>query len=107
MNCGKNELEKLIPQLQATGLAENQILPNREKFDAILEKIRQQGYAVRDLSFAGGQSPFRSQYDDGLEAIAVAFPYDGLVIIGCLTIAWIQQQAASVEMITQEYLKSL
>ena len=104
-NCGKNELEKLITQLQATGLPENQILPNREKFDAILEKIRQQGYAVRDPSFGGGQSPFRSQYDDGLEAIAVALPYDGLVI-GCLTIAWIRQ-AASVEMITQEYLKSL
>ena len=104
-NCGKNELETLITQLRATGLPENKILPNQEKFDAILEKIRQQGYAVRDPSFGGGQSPFRSQFDDGLEAIAVALPYDGLVI-GCLTIAWIRQ-AASVEMITQEYLKSL
>ena len=45
------------------------------------------------------------EFDDGLEAIAVALAYDGLVI-GCLTIAWIRQ-AASVEMITQEYLKSL
>ena len=57
------------------------------------------------MAFGGGQSPFRSQYDDGLEAIAVALAYEGRVI-GCLTIAWVRK-AASIEEIARDYLEIL
>ena len=104
-HCSLTEFEILIGQLKATGLPENQFQPNRENFDKILETVRRKGYAIRDSSFGGGQPPFRSQYDDGLDAIAVALTYEGGVI-GCLTIAWVRK-AASIEEITRDYLKIL
>lgn len=104
-HCGDNEREILIAQLSATGAPENRILRDRAKFDSILEDTRRLGYASRDPNFGGGQLPLRSQYDDGLDAIAVALPYDGGVL-GCITILWIRK-AASVEQIAGEYLDDL
>jgi IclR family mhp operon transcriptional activator len=104
-HCSNDKLQILKAQLLATGLPENQMLPNKEKFDAMLETVRQRGYAVRDPSFGGGNPPFRSQYDDGLDAIAVPLPYEGH-IIGCVSITWIRT-AASSEEISKSYLKNL
>ena len=47
------------------------------KLKPCLEEIKNQGYALRDPSFGGGTDPLRSQYDDGLDALAVALPYNG------------------------------
>lgn len=104
-HCSNDELEILTAQLLETGLPENQMLPNKKKFNAMLETVRQRGYAVRDPSFGGGNPPFRSQFDDGLDAIAVPLPYEGH-IIGCVSITWIRK-AASIEQMSKIYLKLL
>ena len=104
-HCSSHELEILTAQLLESGLPENQMLPNKKKFDAMLETVRRRGYAVRDPSFGGGYPPFRSQFDDGLDAIAVPLPYKGH-IMGCISITWIRK-AASIEKMSKNYLNIL
>ena len=85
----------------------NQLVTHTDliKLKPCLEEIKNQGYALRDPSFGGGTDPLRSQYDDGLDALAVALPYNGEVL-GCINIAWLRK-AVDLDSIKSNYLKPL
>ena len=85
----------------------NQLVPNTDliKLKPYLEEIKKQGYALRDPSFGGGTDPLRSQYDDGLDALAVALPHNEEVL-GCINIAWLRK-AVTLDNIKSNYLKPL
>ena len=85
----------------------NQLIPNTDliKLKPCLEEIKKQGYALRDPRFGGGTDPLRSQYDDGLDALAVALPHNGEVL-GCINIAWLRK-AVTLDNIKSNYLKPL
>ncbi|WP_018993014.1 helix-turn-helix domain-containing protein [Aromatoleum toluclasticum] len=58
----------------------------RREIDAILDETRRQGYAVRDAIFGGGVEDI-SEFDDGLDAIAVpVLAADG--VQGCINMIW-------------------
>jgi IclR family mhp operon transcriptional activator len=104
-HCGEQERESLIEQLITTRNPVNWLLEDRPAFDALLDKVRDQGYATRDPNFGGGLLPLRSQQDDGLDAIAVALPYDGNVL-GSVTLLWLRK-ATSVPDIVADCLADL
>lgn len=58
----------------------------RRELDAILAETRRQGYAVRDSIFGGGSEDI-TEFDDGLDAIAVpVLAADG--VQGCINMIW-------------------
>ncbi len=56
---------------------------------AVLESVRERGYGYRDSRWGGRIGTFRTEYDDGLDAIAVPIGHDD-GILGCLNITWIR-----------------
>lgn len=58
----------------------------RRELPAILDETRRQGYAVRDTIFGGAEEDI-SEFDDGLDAIAVPILADDGVP-GCINLVW-------------------
>lgn len=58
----------------------------RREIDAILDDTRAQGYAVRDTIFGGGEEDI-SEFDDGLDAIAVPI-LTAAGVQGCINMIW-------------------
>ena len=103
--CKPKEREFLLAEVSIQNPYEQQLLEKDADFDEILAKVRSKGYATRHTLFGGGHPPIRSEYDDGLEAIAVALSHNGEVL-GCISIAWLRK-ASSIETIACDHLKSL
>lgn len=58
----------------------------RHELDAILEDTRRRGFAVRDAGFGGAQVDM-SEFDDGLDAIAVPI-LTPAGVRGCINLVW-------------------
>ncbi|TAH44825.1 MAG: MarR family transcriptional regulator [Betaproteobacteria bacterium] len=58
----------------------------KRELPAILDETRRRGYAVRDAIFGGSEEDI-SEFDDGLDAIAVPILADGNVL-GCINLVW-------------------
>lgn len=82
-------------------------LRNRPQYDflfksgqmnAVLEKVRDQGYGYRDSRWGGRINTFRNDYDDGLDAIAVPIKHEE-GILGCVNITWIKSVLSQKEIV--------
>jgi IclR family mhp operon transcriptional activator len=103
--CTNTERDVLLNRLKLSSSIDNKVVRQEHEFSNILQEIRLAGFATRDTSFGGGQKPFRSDFDDGLNAIALPIiPHQE--IVGCITLVWIRK-AASIQEITTDYLVDL
>ena len=68
------------------------------QMNAVLGKVRDQGYGYRDSRWGGRLNKFRNEYDDGLDAIAVPIKHEeGL--LGCVNITWIRSLLTQKEIV--------
>jgi IclR family mhp operon transcriptional activator len=103
--CKDTERNEILDRLMTSNNKGDKVVQQEAAFSDILQGIRLAGYATRDSSFGGGQKPFRSDFDDGLNAIAVPIIAQNN-ILGCITLVWIRK-AASIKEITDDYLTDL
>ena len=103
--CDENECTTILANLRKSKNLVNKLIHNEEKFLNDLNKIRGVGYATREPEFGGGQEPLRSEFDDGLNAIAVPIQLDKSVL-GCISLVWLRK-AVPVQDIIGEYLIDL
>ena len=103
--CDENECTTILANLRKSQNLPNKLIHNEEKFLNDLNKIRGVGYATREPAFGGGQKPLRSEFDDGLNAIAVPIQLDKRVL-GCISLVWLRK-AVPVQDIIREYLIDL
>ena len=75
------------------------------QMNAVLKKVRDQGFGYRDSRWGGRLNKFRNEYDDGLDAIAVPIEHDeGL--LGCVNITWIRSLLSQKD-IVERHLRDL
>lgn len=90
--CPGDEREMLLRRLRGEAAAEQRIdaqwLRGPAALERLLERTRDQGYAVRDPGWGGDNRRPREEYDDGLSAIAVPI-LAGRRVLGCVNIVWI------------------
>ena len=103
--CATNECTTILSRLRKSRNIANKLIHDGKKFSADLEEIRRAGYATREPSFGGGQKPLRSEFDDGLEAVAVPIRLNEK-ILGCISLVWVRN-AISIQSIVSEYLLDL
>lgn len=103
--CATNECTTILSRLRKSRNIANKLIHDEKKFSADLEEIRRVGYATREPSFGGGQKPLRSEFDDGLEAVAVPIQLNEK-ILGCISLVWVRN-AISIQSIVSEYLLDL
>jgi IclR family mhp operon transcriptional activator len=103
--CNKNECSIVLAKLRKSRNLANKIIHDELRFSNELEKIRRAGYAIREPSFGGGQKPLRSEFDDGLNAVAVPIKLNKK-ILGCISLVWLRK-AATTQDIVSEYLTDL
>ena len=103
--CAKSECETILSRLRKSRNMTNKLIHLGEEFSADLEKIHRAGYATRDPSFGGGHKPLRSEFDDGLNAIAVPIQLNEK-ILGCISLVWVRK-ATSIQSIVSKYLLDL
>lgn len=71
---------------------------SRTYMDRLIKETLSQGYAVRDPNWGGHISNPKSDYDDGLNAIAVPIKSD-TAVLGCVNIVWIRKLLPQPEMV--------
>jgi IclR family transcriptional regulator, mhp operon transcriptional activator len=103
--CDENECTRILAHLKKSRNLANRIIHDEEKFLNDLSKIREVGYATREPAFGGGQEPLRSEFDDGLNAIAVPIQLDKR-ILGCISLVWLRK-AVPTQDIIERYLIDL
>ena len=103
--CSEDERQIILDQLKKSQRIENRLIHTDDKFLEELGEIRRVGYATREPSFGGGQNPLRSDFDDGLNAVAVPIQSEKK-ILGCITLVWIRN-AISIQTIVTEHLTEL
>ncbi len=88
--CSDTERERILafhrrhpPAIPRSLTVMNSELP------AILERTRHQGYGARDPQFGGSQKPM-SEFDDGLDAIAVPV-LQGQRVLACINLVWMRK----------------
>lgn len=86
--CPEGERSMLLRRLRADPGIGSEMLTRSEDLEHLLGQTRAQGYAVRDPGWGGDYRRPRSEYDDGLGAIAVPIRAHGRVV-GCVNIVWI------------------
>jgi IclR family mhp operon transcriptional activator len=103
--CNENDCISILNKLRAAKNVANIPIQNKKKFACELADIRQVGYATRAPSFGGGLKPLRSEFDDGLNAVAVPIKL-GKKVLGCLSLVWIRN-AIPINDIVIKYLDDL
>jgi IclR family mhp operon transcriptional activator len=86
--CSAREKGSILSQLKKDPGMGRDLLERPEALEAMLEATRERGYAVRDSSWGGDYSRPKSDFDDGLGAIAVPILVDRKVL-GCVNLVWI------------------
>ncbi len=86
--CPEAEREKLIARLVArpTGA----IRLDSSEIYQVIRRTREQGFGLRDPRWGGHTQKAKSEYDDGLNAVAVPIMH-GTKVLGCINIAWIRK----------------
>ena len=102
--CNKNERKTILSRLKTTRNLANKLIHDEKKFSKDLNEIRQNGYATREPSYGGGENPLRSDFDDGLNAVAVPIKLNK--ILGCISLVWIRK-ALPIHDIVNNHLKDL
>ena len=103
--CNKNECAIILAKLRKSRNLANKIIHNEKIFLNDLAEIRRTGYAIREPSFGGGQKPLRSEFDDGLNAVAVPIQLNKK-ILGCISLVWLRKALPTQE-IVRKYLIDL
>jgi len=103
--CSEIDCNSILEQLRKSTDAANKLIHNKEKFADDLADIRLVGYATREPSFGGGKKPLRSEFDDGLNAVAVPIKLNE-TILGCISLVWIRK-AMPIDDIVSKYLLDL
>lgn len=103
--CPEAERTEILRRLSARPGYDNELLNQPKKLAHMLTQTREQGYALRDPNWGGGFDQPKSEYDDGLNAIALPILARRRVI-GCVNIVWIARLFGPERMI-KEHLASL
>ena len=103
--CDRDECTTILAELRKSRNLANKLIHDEQKFSDDLTEIRRAGYAIREPSFGGGQKPLRSEFDDGLNAIAVPIQLNKK-ILGCISLVWLRK-AIPTKDIVREYLTDL
>ena len=103
--CSENKRNLILNKLIKSQDMVNRPIIDTKKFATDLENIRLRGYATREPSYGGGQEPLRSEFDDGLNAVAVPISLEA-EIIGCISLVWVRK-AMLISDIVNEYLVDL
>lgn len=88
--CSAKEKASILSQLNKDPGMGRDLLDRPEELEALLEATRARGYAIRDSGWGGDYSKPKSDFDDGLGAIAVPILVDRKVL-GCVNLVWISR----------------
>ena len=86
--CSAKEKASILSQLNKDPDMGRDLLDRPEELETLLEATRVRGYAIRDSGWGGDYSKAKSDFDDGLGAIAVPILVDKKVL-GCVNLVWI------------------
>jgi IclR family mhp operon transcriptional activator len=103
--CPEVERTEILRRLSAKPGKGSELLAQPKKLAQMLAQTRAQGYALRDPDWGGGFDQTKSEYDDGLNAIALPI-LAGRGILGCVNIVWIARLFGPDRMV-KEHLTSL
>jgi IclR family mhp operon transcriptional activator len=103
--CDRDECTTILAELRKSRNLANKLIHDEQKFSDDLTEIRRAGYAIREPSFGGGQKPLRSEFDDGLNAVAVPIQLNKQ-ILGCISLVWLRK-ALHTQDIVSKYLTDL
>ena len=103
--CNVDERKVILDRLKKLRRIENRLINNDDKFSKELAEIRRAGYATREPTFGGGQNPLKSDFDDGLNAVAVPI-HSKDKVLGCITVVWVRN-AVSIQTIITKHLTEL
>ena len=98
--CTEPERTALLARLRKAGDAGYLRLGGDAAVAAMVADVRRRGYAIRDPDWGGHLTAAKSEFDDGLMAIAVPILVDGQVL-GCINIVWIARVASTAQIVKQ------
>jgi IclR family mhp operon transcriptional activator len=96
--CPTEEREMVLDRMKSRDGPGHDWAQNRAFVTRILDETREQGFGARDPRWGGHITKPKSQFDDGLSAIAVAIRNSGGVL-GCINIVWIRRLVSQDEMV--------
>lgn len=103
--CPEAERTEILRRLSAGSSYDNELLNQPKRLADMLAQTREQGYALRDPEWGGGFGQTKSEYDDGLNAIALPILARKRVL-GCVNIVWIARLFGPDRMV-KDHLRSL
>lgn len=104
--CPDEEREEILTQLKTSGNKGDTMARSPKMIHALLEETRKLGYGTRDSSFGGDYDRPKSEYNDGLAAMAVPILTQEGTVLGCVNIVWVER-LFKVSVMADKYLKDL
>lgn len=98
--CPEAERDQILSVLRASPKPANRLVRAVQRFDAVLEQIRKDGYATREPGFVGGDYATGRLYDDGIAAIAVPLR-DGDAVYGCINLVWLRTSMGEADLVVR------
>ena len=96
--CSERERNAILARLRKSSDPGYLHVGGATSIEAMVAQVRRQGYAVRDPNWGGHFTASKSEFDDGLMAIAVPIVASGH-IVGCINIVWIARVASTAQIV--------
>lgn len=89
--CPDDERAALLDALRQHARPGDELAANTHYVAELLTETRRLGYGTRDRQFGGAYDKLKSEYNDGLAALAVPIVAAHGQVLGCVNIVWIER----------------
>jgi IclR family mhp operon transcriptional activator len=96
--CPDQERQHIIGLLRKTRNPQDRLAHDPKRLEAILARVRRDGYGARDPTFSGGF--YDRPFDDGMSGIAVAIVQGGRAH-GTINILWVRRALTVADMVAR------
>jgi IclR family mhp operon transcriptional activator len=104
--CADDEREEILAELRSSARKGDAIAKSPRMIQALLTETRRLGYGTREASFGGDYDRPKSEYNDGLAALAVPILTEDERVLGCINIVWVERLFKAADM-ADKHLKDL